>query len=60
MKYLGGKNKLRRHISTAILKAIEQRNDLFPITIECLIASTSFAMGVLEIFSTTFQKSKSI
>lgn len=61
MKYLGGKNKLGRHISTAILKAIENRSDLFPISkdeIKGLLVPFCGSMGVLKFLAPHFKKVK--
>ena len=59
MKYLGGKNKLGKHISTAILKIVDQKPELFPIKkdkVKGLLVPFCGSLGVLKFLAPHFNK----
>ncbi len=58
MKYLGGKNKLGKHISAAILKTIDEKSELFPIKkedIKGLLVPFCGSLGVLKFLAPHFK-----
>ena len=59
MKYLGGKNKLGKHISAAILKTVEEQPQLFKIkkdNVKGLLIPFCGSLGVLKFLAPHFRK----